>query len=45
MTVLLRKRVNRHIEHCLACREARDRLVSPRALLASAPVVVPRPAG
>ncbi|GAA4752214.1 sigma-70 family RNA polymerase sigma factor [Actinomycetospora chibensis] len=43
MTVLLRKRVNRHIEHCLGCREARDRLVSPRTLLASAPAVVPAP--
>ncbi|GAA4797652.1 hypothetical protein GCM10023200_37360 [Actinomycetospora chlora] len=43
MTVLLRKRLNRHIEGCAGCRDARGRLVSPTALLASAPVAVPAP--
>ncbi|MDD7923982.1 hypothetical protein [Actinomycetospora chibensis] len=43
MTFLLRKRVNRHIERCSRCGEARRRLVSPAALLASAPVALPAP--
>ncbi|MEJ2862538.1 RNA polymerase sigma factor [Actinomycetospora flava] len=43
MTVLLRKRVNRHVERCSRCGEARRRLLSPAALLASAPVAVPAP--
>ncbi|MDD7926372.1 RNA polymerase sigma factor [Actinomycetospora chibensis] len=43
MTVLLRKRVNRHVERCSRCGEARRRLLSPTALLASAPVAVPAP--
>lgn len=43
MTVLLRKRVNRHIERCSRCTEARRRLLSPATLLASAPVAVPAP--
>ncbi|GLZ50105.1 hypothetical protein Acsp06_62900 [Actinomycetospora sp. NBRC 106375] len=44
LTVLLRKRLNRHIEGCEACGEARRELVSPHALLRSAPVLVPAPA-
>lgn len=44
MTVLLRKRVNRHIEGCPACAQARRGLVTPQALLRSAPVIIPAPA-
>ncbi|WP_345419550.1 sigma-70 family RNA polymerase sigma factor, partial [Actinomycetospora chlora] len=44
MSVLLRKRINRHVERCASCAEARARLVSPQALLRSAPVLVPAPA-
>lgn len=43
MTVLLRKRLNRHIERCESCSRARNKLVSPHALLASAPVIIPAP--
>ncbi|MEJ2862541.1 sigma-70 family RNA polymerase sigma factor [Actinomycetospora flava] len=43
MTVLLRKRINRHIESCPDCADARRRLVSPQALLGAAPVMVPAP--
>ena len=44
MTVLLRKRLNRHIERCESCSQARSELVTPQALLASAPVIIPAPA-
>ncbi|MDD7942015.1 sigma-70 family RNA polymerase sigma factor [Actinomycetospora lutea] len=44
MTVLLRKRLNRHIERCESCSRARRELVTPQALLASAPVIIPAPA-
>ncbi|MDD7919793.1 RNA polymerase sigma factor [Actinomycetospora callitridis] len=44
MTVLLRKRLNRHIERCGSCSRARRELVTPQALLASAPVIIPAPA-
>lgn len=43
MTVLLRKRAARHIESCPTCSEERGRLVTPAALLGSAPVVIPAP--
>jgi RNA polymerase sigma factor (sigma-70 family) len=42
-TVLMRKRVSRHIESCRTCDEERRRLVSPAALLGAAPVFVPAP--
>ncbi len=42
-TVLMRKRVARHIEGCPVCDEQRARMVSPAALLGSVPIVVPAP--
>jgi RNA polymerase sigma factor (sigma-70 family) len=42
-TVLMRKRVSRHIESCRTCDEERRRLVSPAALLGAAPIFVPAP--
>jgi hypothetical protein len=42
-TVLMRKRVARHIESCPACDQERRRLVNPAALLGAAPVFVPAP--
>ncbi len=43
-TVLVRKRVARHIESCVRCDQARRRLVNPTALLGAAPVLIPAPA-
>jgi RNA polymerase sigma factor (sigma-70 family) len=43
-TVLVRKRVARHIESCVRCDRDRRRLVSPAALLGAAPVLIPAPA-
>jgi RNA polymerase sigma factor (sigma-70 family) len=43
-TVLMRKRIARHIESCPACDEERRRLVSPAALLGAAPAFIPAPA-
>jgi len=43
-TVLMRKRVARHIEGCATCDEERRRLVNPVALLGAAPVFIPAPA-
>lgn len=42
-TILLRKRVSRHIEFCPNCDAERGRLVNPRALLGAAPVLIPAP--
>jgi RNA polymerase sigma factor (sigma-70 family) len=42
-TVLVRKRVARHIEGCAVCDGDRRRMVSPVALLGSMPVFVPAP--
>lgn len=42
-SVLMRKRISRHIESCPTCDEERRRLVSPAALL-GAPVFIPAPA-
>ncbi len=42
-TMLLRKRVSRHIESCPNCDEARGRLVNPRALLGASAMLVPAP--
>jgi RNA polymerase sigma factor (sigma-70 family) len=44
MTVLLRKRVNRHIERCEACGERRRNELSPAMLLSMLPMVM-LPAG
>ena len=43
-TILLRKRIARHIESCPTCDEDRRRLVSPAALLGAVPVFIPAPA-
>jgi RNA polymerase sigma factor (sigma-70 family) len=42
-TILMRKRVARHIESCPACDDERRRRVSPAALLGAAPVFIPAP--
>jgi RNA polymerase sigma factor (sigma-70 family) len=43
-TVLVRKRVARHVESCPACGEERSRLLTPAALLGGAPIFIPAPA-
>ena len=43
-TVLMRKRVARHIDGCAICEEERARMVSPAALLGATPMVIPAPA-
>jgi RNA polymerase sigma factor (sigma-70 family) len=43
-SVLMRKRISRHIESCSTCDEERRRLVNPVALLGAAPVFIPAPA-
>ena len=43
-SVLMRKRISRHIESCLTCDEERRRVVSPVALLGAAPAFIPAPA-
>src|ERR1700739_851857 len=43
-TVLMRKRIARHIESCANCDEERNRMVSPAALLGAVPVFIPAPA-
>jgi len=43
-SVLMRKRITRHIESCRTCEEERRRLVNPVALLGAAPVFIPAPA-
>ena len=42
-TILMRKRISRHIEMCNTCDLERRRRVSPAALLGGAPVLVPAP--
>jgi RNA polymerase sigma factor (sigma-70 family) len=42
-TILLRKRISRHIESCPNCDEQRGRLVHPRALLGASAVLIPAP--
>jgi RNA polymerase sigma factor (sigma-70 family) len=42
-TMLMRKRIARHIESCPNCDDERRRLVSPAALLGAAPVLIPAP--
>lgn len=43
-TVLMRKRVARHIDRCASCDSERRRMVSPAALLGAVPVLLPAPA-
>lgn len=43
-TVLMRKRIARHIESCAVCDEERRQMVSPAALLGAAPALIPAPA-
>ncbi|HEX2212920.1 MAG TPA: sigma-70 family RNA polymerase sigma factor [Mycobacterium sp.] len=43
-TILMRKRIARHIESCLVCEQQRRRMVNPVALLGAAPVFIPAPA-
>ncbi|WP_206428490.1 RNA polymerase sigma factor [Mycolicibacterium stellerae] len=43
-TVLMRKRIARHIESCAICHNDRQRLVSPVALLGATPAFIPAPA-
>lgn len=43
-TVLMRKRVARHIDDCDVCQEKKSHMVSPAALLGTTPVLVPAPA-
>lgn len=42
-TVLMRKRIARHIEGCPTCHDDQQRLVSPVALLGAAPAFIPAP--
>jgi hypothetical protein len=42
--VLWRKRIARHVEGCTGCDAARRAMVSPKALLGAAPLLVPAPA-
>ena len=44
LSILMRKRIVRHIESCPICDEERQRLVSPVALLGGVPVFIPAPA-
>jgi RNA polymerase sigma factor (sigma-70 family) len=43
-TVLMRKRVARHIDGCAICEDDRARMVSPAALLGASPMLIPAPA-
>jgi RNA polymerase sigma factor (sigma-70 family) len=42
-TILLRKRISRHIQSCANCDEDRGRLVNPAALLGASPLLIPAP--
>jgi RNA polymerase sigma factor (sigma-70 family) len=42
-SVLMRKRITRHIESCSTCDDERRRLVNPVALLGGAPILIPAP--
>ena len=43
LTVLMRKRIARHIESCHTCEQEQRRQVNPVALLGGAPVFIPAP--
>lgn len=42
-TILMRKRIARHIESCLTCDQDRRRMVNPVALLGGTPLFIPAP--
>ena len=42
-SVLMRKRIARHVESCPVCDEQRRRMVTPSALLGAAPAFIPAP--
>jgi RNA polymerase sigma factor (sigma-70 family) len=42
-SVLLRKRIARHIDTCPTCEENRRELVNPAALMGGAPILIPAP--
>jgi RNA polymerase sigma factor (sigma-70 family) len=42
-SVLLRKRIARHIDSCPTCEENRRELLNPAALLGGAPILIPAP--
>ncbi len=42
-TILMRKRIARHIESCHTCEQERRRMVNPVALMGAAPVFIPAP--
>ena len=42
-TILMRKRISRHIDSCESCQLDRSELVNPVALLGTAPVFIPAP--
>jgi RNA polymerase sigma factor (sigma-70 family) len=42
-TVLMRKRISRHIQSCPECERQRRKLVNPMALLGAMPVFIPAP--
>lgn len=43
-TILMRKRIARHIDTCPVCEQERRRMVNPVALLGAAPIFIPAPA-
>jgi RNA polymerase sigma factor (sigma-70 family) len=43
-SILMRKRISRHIESCAICKQVRGQLVNPVALLGAVPVFIPAPA-
>jgi len=43
LTVLMRKRIARHVESCHTCEQEQRRQVNPVALLSGAPVFIPAP--
>lgn len=43
-TVLMRKRIARHIDGCHVCTDERSRMITPAALLGAAPMLIPAPA-
>ena len=43
LTILMRKRIARHLDTCPRCDEDRHRLVSPAALLGATPLLIPAP--
>lgn len=45
LTVLMRKRINRHIEQCPACTERKRRELAPALLLGLAPLAAAMPSG